>query len=69
MNNTNESPPTLLAKVGLTRFGSLSYGGQARLSVFVVRNFTRAHGGCLDTKRRRRTWQGAKCLGELPSKL
>ena len=36
---------------------------------FVCVKFLRAHGGCLGTRSRRRTWEAAKSLGELPTKL
>jgi len=37
-------------------------------SIFVAK-LIRAHGGCLGTRSRRRTWEAAISLGELPSEL
>src|SRR3954451_6383601 len=37
-------------------------------SIFVAK-LLRAHGGCLGTRSRRRTWEAAISLGELPTEL
>ena len=49
-------------------------GGLRRLTIFGLRaarevKLQRAHGGCLGTRRRRRTWKPAKSHGELDSSV
>ena len=50
-------------------FSSASYGGKKTTTGAAIAapeqvKLVRAHGGCLGTRSRRRTWRTTKCLGE-----
>ena len=75
-------PARVLASVGGVGVGVCGVGGgvgrlfvenftvDASIFVFAcVFKFLRAHGGCLGTRNRRRTWESAICLGESITRL